>query len=49
MKRKLAIGAFLGLLTFAMTGAGPASAAPLTIGYSDWPGWVAWQVAIDKG
>lgn len=26
-----------------------ASAAPLTIGYSDWPGWVAWQVAIDKG
>lgn len=26
-----------------------AEAAPLTIGYSDWPGWVAWQVAIDKG
>jgi NitT/TauT family transport system substrate-binding protein len=26
-----------------------ANAAPLTIGYSDWPGWVAWQVAIDKG
>lgn len=25
------------------------SAAPLRIGYSDWPGWVAWQVAIDKG
>lgn len=22
---------------------------PITIGYSDWPGWVAWQVAIDKG
>jgi NitT/TauT family transport system substrate-binding protein len=22
---------------------------PLKIGYSDWPGWVAWQVAIDKG
>lgn len=22
---------------------------PLRIGYSDWPGWVAWQVAIDKG
>lgn len=30
--------------------AAPAYAAqPLTIGYSDWPGWVAWQVAIDKG
>ncbi len=28
----------------------PASAAgPLKIGYSDWPGWVAWQVAIEKG
>lgn len=22
---------------------------PLTVGYSDWPGWVAWQVAIEKG
>jgi NitT/TauT family transport system substrate-binding protein len=27
----------------------PATAGPLRIGYSDWPGWVAWQVAIDKG
>lgn len=26
-----------------------ASAASLKIGYSDWPGWVAWQVAIEKG
>jgi len=25
------------------------SQKPLLIGYSDWPGWVAWQVAIDKG
>jgi NitT/TauT family transport system substrate-binding protein len=22
---------------------------PLKIGYSDWPGWVAWEVAINKG
>lgn len=22
---------------------------PIMIGYSDWPGWVAWQVAIEKG
>ncbi|GAA5010311.1 ABC transporter substrate-binding protein [Acinetobacter puyangensis] len=22
---------------------------PITIGYSDYPGWVAWQIAIDKG
>lgn len=28
--------------------AAPAAAA-LHLGYSDWPGWVAWQVAIDKG
>ena len=27
----------------------PASAASINLGYSDWPGWVAWQVAIDKG
>ncbi len=24
-------------------------AAPLTIAYSDWPGWVAWEIAISKG
>ncbi len=24
-------------------------AEPLKIGYSDWPGWVAWEVAIEKG
>jgi ABC-type nitrate/sulfonate/bicarbonate transport system substrate-binding protein len=39
-------GLALSLATFA---ARPASADPLTVGYSDWPGWVAWQVAIDKG
>ncbi len=26
-----------------------AGAEPLKIGYSDWPGWVAWEVALDKG
>ena len=26
-----------------------ANAGPLKIGYSDWPGWVAWEVAIEKG
>ena len=26
-----------------------AQAEPLKIGYSDWPGWVAWEVAIEKG
>jgi len=24
-------------------------AEPLKIGYSDWPGWIAWEVAIQKG
>lgn len=24
------------------------AATPLRIGYSDWPGWTAWQVAIEK-
>lgn len=28
---------------------GSTSNAPISIGYSDWPGWVAWQVAIEKG
>jgi NitT/TauT family transport system substrate-binding protein len=49
MTRKTAFGAILGLLLFATAGAQPSAAAGLTIGYSDWPGWVAWQVAIDKG
>ena len=22
---------------------------PLKIGYSDWPGWVAWEIGIQKG
>ena len=33
----------------ALTTYSTAYAAPLKIGYSDWPGWVAWQVAIEKG
>ena len=40
------------LLASAATLLGSAAACaaePLKIGYSDWPGWVAWQVAIDKG
>jgi NitT/TauT family transport system substrate-binding protein len=49
MIRKGAITTFFGLALLAMTGVSPSTAAPLTIGYSDWPGWVAWQVAIDKG
>lgn len=25
------------------------AAEPLKIGYSDWPGWAAWEIAIEKG
>ncbi|WP_158970963.1 ABC transporter substrate-binding protein [Paraglaciecola sp. L3A3] len=28
--------------------ASSAVAEPLKIGYSDWPGWVAWEIAIEK-
>jgi NitT/TauT family transport system substrate-binding protein len=38
-----------GLLVLAAACARPAAAAPIHLGYSDWPGWVAWQVAMDKG
>lgn len=28
---------------------GSLSAAPLKIAYSDWPGWVAWEIGVQKG
>lgn len=40
----------LGLLAATMLFSNAAySAEPLRVGYSDWPGWVVWEVAIDKG
>lgn len=36
-------------LVLALAGINTATAAPLKIGYSDWPGWVAWEIAIEKG
>ncbi|MFT4046227.1 MAG: ABC transporter substrate-binding protein [Solimonas sp.] len=40
----------LAATTLALGLLGSAHAAPpLKIGYSDWPGWVAWQIAIEKG
>lgn len=32
-----------------ISGMSTVSAEPLKIGYSDWPGWVAWEVGIEKG
>jgi NitT/TauT family transport system substrate-binding protein len=46
--RRLALKIALPLLVVGMSAASLA-AEPLKIGYSDWPGWVAWEVAIDKG
>ncbi len=40
------IGALTGLVMAAT--AIPSMAEPLKIGYSDWPGWVAWEVAVEK-
>jgi NitT/TauT family transport system substrate-binding protein len=49
MSRSLIRTSLFGLaLSLAILAARPAS-AEITVGYSDWPGWVAWQVAIDKG
>jgi len=45
--RRLAT-ALLAAATLAFS-ASSLSAAPLKIAYSDWPGWVAWEVAIQKG
>ncbi len=44
MKKNLGALALVLLLT-----AGTAFAEPLKIAYSDWPGWVAWDVADKKG
>lgn len=39
-----------GLLSLAALCAGfSVNAEPLKIGYSDWPGWVAWEIGISKG
>ncbi len=40
---------FSALAGVAMLGlSASALAEPLKIGYSDWPGWVAWEVAVEK-
>lgn len=41
---------FLAALTLVLLGLHAANAgAPLKIAYSDWPGWVAWDIAAQKG
>src|ERR1700691_3287737 len=53
MVRRAALGLVLAWMIAAVSATATAGSAqappPLRIGYSDWPGWVAWQIAIDKG
>lgn len=37
-----------GLLAMLAINSTAQAAEPLKIGYSDWPGWVAWEIAIEK-
>ncbi len=47
---KLSIRKYLAAMVAAFLLTGAANAAdPIRIGYSDWPGWVAWEVGIEKG
>ncbi len=48
---KTTVHKILGMLIGAalLTLSSISNAEPLKIGYSDWPGWVAWEVAVDKG
>src|SRR6187455_1342116 len=49
MTRRSALFGLLGAILMAFTPAVSHAADPLKIAYSDWPGWVAWEVAIQKG
>jgi NitT/TauT family transport system substrate-binding protein len=49
MLRRPALILVLAWMVATAAGSAQAAPAPLRIGYSDWPGWVAWQIAIDKG
>ena len=44
ISKTILLAAIVGLSSFARL-----AAEPLKIGYSDWPGWVAWEIGIKKG
>ena len=46
MKTKSCLLTLASALLFAVSAR---AAEPVTIGYSDWPGWVAWEIAKEKG
>ncbi len=50
MKRNVSVCLRIGILIIAIvTGFGLNAAEPLRIAYSDWPGWIAWDIAEQKG
>jgi NitT/TauT family transport system substrate-binding protein len=44
--KKIGQASLFSVLTLALL---PAQGAPLKIAYSDWPGWVAWDIGVQKG
>ena len=44
--RKLVLNLFLA--SVAVSYSASSASASLVVGYSDWPGWVAWEVAVEK-
>ncbi len=44
INKSILLAAIVGLSSFSRL-----AAEPLKIGYSDWPGWVAWEIGIKKG
>lgn len=51
MKFKHLVGRTVAALTLTagLAAVSSSARADVSVAYSDWPGWVAWQVAIDKG
>ncbi|MFQ3241522.1 MAG: NitT/TauT family transport system substrate-binding protein [Lentimonas sp.] len=47
--KKAALKAALLVVAGLLAGSALSAKDALKIGYSDWPGWVAWQIGIDKG
>lgn len=46
---KTSVAGLLAACIATLSGSGTLSAEPLKIGYSDWPGWIAWEIGIKKG
>ncbi|EKM99810.1 MULTISPECIES: ABC transporter substrate-binding protein [Acidocella] len=50
MKRATKFASFLSAAALSLLASLPAKAeTPLRIGFSDWPGFTGWQIAVDKG